>query len=113
MVVVLLMYVIYMYTVLAILGDLYYITTHATHQRITEFFFPLSHCFIVHVPNFIQSCKRFIRICYSPYKVGIKIGNANYTNLVECRVDSVDGAVFFSKIYSAGKLRPKNLPSKC
>ena len=26
---------------------------------------------------------------------------------------TVDGAVFFNKIYSAAKLRPKNLPSKC
>ena len=26
---------------------------------------------------------------------------------------AVDGAVFFNNIYSAAKLRPKNLPSKC
>ena len=103
------------------MGSLYYITTRATYQRIIEFCSTISHRFIVHVPNFNQSRKRFIRICNGPYKVDIKIGNANYTNLVECRVDSVtvsvddravDGAVFFNKIYLAVKLRPKNLPSK-
>ena len=63
--------------------------TRVIHQRrhgLFEFCFTMSHCFIVHVSNSIQSRKRFIRICNRPYKVDIKIGNANYTNLVEaCR----------------------------
>ena len=53
-----------------ILGSLYYITTRATYQRIIEFCSIISHHFIVHVPNFIQSRKkRFIRIYNRPYKV--------------------------------------------
>ena len=71
-----------------ILGSLYYITTCPTYQRIIEFCSIISHRFIVHVPNFIQSRKRFNRICNRLYKVDIKISNANYTNPIKGCVDS-------------------------
>ena len=59
------------------------------YQRIIEFCSTISHRFIIHVPHVIQSHKIFIRICKRPYKVDLKIGNASYTNFVECHVDSL------------------------